>query len=42
MPIHGKTNHLKLLVTNIRRALQHVHVAAAQFKAIESWASLLR
>ena len=41
-PMHGKTNHLKSLVANIRRALQHARIAAEQFKAIDSWAALLR
>ncbi len=41
-PMHGKTNHLKSLVANIRKALQHVRVAAEQFKATDPWAALLR
>ena len=41
-PMHAKTNHLKSLVATIRKALQHVRVAAEQFKAIDSWAALLR
>ena len=41
-PMHGKTNHLKALVANIRKALQHVRVAAEQFKAADPWATLLR
>ena len=40
--MHGKTNHLKALVANIRKALQHVRVAAEQFKAADPWATLLR
>ena len=41
-PMHGRTNHLKALVANIRKALQHVRVAAEQFEAADSWAALLR
>ena len=41
-PMHGKMNHLKALLANIRKALQHVRVAAEQFKAAEPWATLLR
>ena len=41
-PMHGKTNHLEALVANIRKALQHVRVAAEQIKAADPWASLLR
>ena len=41
-PIHGKTKHLKSLLANIRKALQHVRVAAEQFKAIDPWPAPLR
>ena len=41
-PMHGKTNHLKALVANIRKALLHVRIAAEQFKAADPWATLLR
>ena len=41
-PMHGKMNYLKSLVANIRKALQHVRVAAEQFNAADPWATLLR
>ena len=41
-PMHGRTNPLKSLVANIRKALQQVRVAAQQLKAIDPWAALPR
>ncbi len=41
-PMHGKTSHLKALVANIRKALQHVRLAAKQLKTTDTWATLLR
>ena len=41
-PMHGKMNHLKSLVANIRKALQQVRIAAEQFNAADPWATLLR
>ena len=41
-PMHGKMNHLKSLVANIRKALQQVRMAAEQFNAADPWATLLR
>lgn len=40
-PLHGKANVLKVLITNIRQALQHVKSTAEQFKGIDRWAVLL-
>ena len=39
-PLHGKANMLKLLMANIRRALQHIKVAAEQITSADPAFSL--
>jgi hypothetical protein len=41
-PLRGKANLLKLLIANVRAALQHVRDTAEQFSSIDRWATLLR
>ena len=41
-PMHGKVSILQSLIANIRAALQHVGVAAKQFKTTDPWAVLMR
>ena len=41
-PLHGKVQTIKVLVVNIRAALQHVKSIAEQLPTVDRWATLLR
>jgi hypothetical protein len=41
-PLHAKTRTIKVLVANIRAALEHVKAAAEQLPTIDRWAALVR
>jgi hypothetical protein len=41
-PLHAKTQAIKSLIANVRKALQHVALAAEQLPSINRWTALLR
>lgn len=41
-PLHGRTDVLRKLITNIGAALQHVKATAEQFKDLDRWGCVPR